>query len=180
MGEEARTVMIANVSPNSASCEHTLNTLRYADRVKGNIQLHTSSRPTTLQMPDVHDVDSPARSGAIIRQCTRATKMKVKGRFFLLETDVKWKGLVGLHMGTMSTQAGGCTSRWLNIAAELKKGKPTGAAAAVDILMKAKAPPVIVKGRHRISSSDGGDTHLRPSIMAAAAQVNAFSYQSTV
>ena len=35
VGDEARTVMIANVSPNSASCEHTLNTLRYADRVKG-------------------------------------------------------------------------------------------------------------------------------------------------
>lgn len=35
IGEEARTVMIANVSPNSSSCEHTLNTLRYADRVKG-------------------------------------------------------------------------------------------------------------------------------------------------
>lgn len=29
-----RTVMIANISPASASCEHTLNTLRYADRVK--------------------------------------------------------------------------------------------------------------------------------------------------
>ena len=26
--------MIANVSPASACCEHTLNTLRYADRVK--------------------------------------------------------------------------------------------------------------------------------------------------
>ena len=36
MGEEARTVMIANVSPNALSCEHTLNTLRYADRVKGD------------------------------------------------------------------------------------------------------------------------------------------------
>lgn len=34
MGRNARTVMIANVSPNSTSCEHTLNTLRYADRVK--------------------------------------------------------------------------------------------------------------------------------------------------
>ncbi|EFN51754.1 hypothetical protein CHLNCDRAFT_16969, partial [Chlorella variabilis] len=35
VGKNARTVMIANVSPNSGSCEHTLNTLRYADRVKG-------------------------------------------------------------------------------------------------------------------------------------------------
>lgn len=34
VGKNARTVMIANVSPNSGSCEHTLNTLRYADRVK--------------------------------------------------------------------------------------------------------------------------------------------------
>lgn len=30
----SKTVMIANVSPSSASCEHTINTLRYADRVK--------------------------------------------------------------------------------------------------------------------------------------------------
>ena len=37
VGEEARTVMIANVSPNALSCEHTLNTLRYADRVKGTL-----------------------------------------------------------------------------------------------------------------------------------------------
>ncbi|KAL6491701.1 Kinesin-like protein KIN-13B [Orobanche gracilis] len=30
----SRTVMVSCVSPNSGSCEHTLNTLRYADRVK--------------------------------------------------------------------------------------------------------------------------------------------------
>lgn len=32
VGEQARTVMIANVSPSSACCEHTLNTLRRAAR----------------------------------------------------------------------------------------------------------------------------------------------------
>ena len=30
----SRTVMIANISPATGSCEHTLNTLRYAYRVK--------------------------------------------------------------------------------------------------------------------------------------------------
>eukprot|EP00879_Flechtneria_rotunda_P012405 GHRR01012954.1.p1 GENE.GHRR01012954.1~~GHRR01012954.1.p1 ORF type:complete len:376 (+),score=167.83 GHRR01012954.1:1119-2246(+) len=34
VGETARTVMIANISPTSSCVEHTLNTLRYADRVK--------------------------------------------------------------------------------------------------------------------------------------------------
>ncbi|KAI9290847.1 kinesin-domain-containing protein [Neoconidiobolus thromboides FSU 785] len=31
---ESKTCMIATISPNSKNCEHTLNTLRYADRVK--------------------------------------------------------------------------------------------------------------------------------------------------
>ena len=34
--ENARTVMIATVSPCSSSTDHTMNTLRYADRVKEN------------------------------------------------------------------------------------------------------------------------------------------------
>ena len=33
-GNKCKTVMIANVSPASGNCEHTLNTLRYSDRVK--------------------------------------------------------------------------------------------------------------------------------------------------
>eukprot|EP00760_Papus_ankaliazontas_P017361 PhM_4_TR1720/c0_g1_i1/m.89262/K10393/KIF2_24, MCAK; kinesin family member 2/24 len=32
--QKCRTVMIATVSPSSGNCEHTLNTLRYSDRVK--------------------------------------------------------------------------------------------------------------------------------------------------
>jgi hypothetical protein len=35
VGDTARTVMIANISPTASCVEHTLNTLRYADRVKG-------------------------------------------------------------------------------------------------------------------------------------------------
>lgn len=34
VGKKSRTVMIACVAPNLSNCEHTLNTLRYADRVK--------------------------------------------------------------------------------------------------------------------------------------------------
>ena len=34
VGEKTRTCMIACVSPSNTNCEHTLNTLRYADRVK--------------------------------------------------------------------------------------------------------------------------------------------------
>ncbi|GMH69647.1 hypothetical protein TL16_g05209, partial [Triparma laevis f. inornata] len=34
VGVDARSVMIACVAPNFSNCEHTLNTLRYADRVK--------------------------------------------------------------------------------------------------------------------------------------------------
>lgn len=33
-GNKCKTVMIANISPASGCCEHTLNTLRYSDRVK--------------------------------------------------------------------------------------------------------------------------------------------------
>lgn len=39
VGETARTVMIANISPTSSCVEHTLNTLRYADRVKGRLSV---------------------------------------------------------------------------------------------------------------------------------------------
>ncbi len=39
-----KTVMIGNISPSAAACEHTLNTLRYANRVK------ELKRPNTEQL----------------------------------------------------------------------------------------------------------------------------------
>jgi len=50
IGKEARTVMIANVSPNSLSVEHTLNTLRYADRVK-ELRKEKNERTISLVTP---------------------------------------------------------------------------------------------------------------------------------
>ena len=38
IGENTRTCMVACVSPSQFNCEHTLNTLRYADRVKEHAQ----------------------------------------------------------------------------------------------------------------------------------------------
>ncbi|KAM3407389.1 hypothetical protein ACQJBY_001046 [Aegilops geniculata] len=51
----SRTVMISCISPNAGSCEHTLNTLRYADRVKslskgGNTRKEQSTAPTIPSM----------------------------------------------------------------------------------------------------------------------------------
>ncbi|RCV35772.1 hypothetical protein SEVIR_7G278200v4 [Setaria viridis] len=53
----SRTVMISCISPNAGSCEHTLNTLRYADRVKslskgGNTRKEQSTGPTTASSRD--------------------------------------------------------------------------------------------------------------------------------
>ncbi|XVF49197.1 hypothetical protein PTKIN_Ptkin03bG0249300 [Pterospermum kingtungense] len=43
---DSRTVMISCISPSSGSCEHTLNTLRYADRVKSLSKGNNSKKDT--------------------------------------------------------------------------------------------------------------------------------------
>lgn len=47
VGSNSRTCMIAMISPGVNSCEHSLNTLRYADRVKelggGDLQTNTDT-----------------------------------------------------------------------------------------------------------------------------------------
>ncbi|CAN8259093.1 unnamed protein product [Cochlearia groenlandica] len=51
----SRTVMISCISPNAGSCEHTLNTLRYADRVKSLSKSGNSKKDqTTNSMPPVN------------------------------------------------------------------------------------------------------------------------------
>lgn len=56
----SRTVMISCISPNAGSCEHTLNTLRYADRVKSLSKGGNSRKdqPVNLLPPTNKDVSS--------------------------------------------------------------------------------------------------------------------------
>ncbi|KAI3521609.1 hypothetical protein L1887_11080 [Cichorium endivia] len=57
----SRTVMVSCISPNAGSCEHTLNTLRYADRVKslskGNKKETINIKESTTQ-PEEDDYDT--------------------------------------------------------------------------------------------------------------------------
>jgi kinesin family protein 2/24 len=39
-GENSKIIMIACISPGSSSADHSLNTLRYADRLKDNSELN--------------------------------------------------------------------------------------------------------------------------------------------
>ncbi|XP_035777662.1 kinesin-like protein Klp10A isoform X2 [Anopheles albimanus] len=45
IGEKSRTCMIAMIAPGMSSCEHTLNTLRYANRVKELVVIDSSANP---------------------------------------------------------------------------------------------------------------------------------------
>lgn len=57
VGEKSRTCMIACVSPSHSNCEHTLNTLRYADRVKEHQSSQSGSATPTY--PDSDRAASP-------------------------------------------------------------------------------------------------------------------------
>lgn len=67
----SRTVMIGNISPASGSCEHTLNTLRYADRVKElkkDKSSHSAAEEIMMgQMPTEH-VETVGVSGSFAQR----------------------------------------------------------------------------------------------------------------
>lgn len=64
-----RTVMIGNISPNSTSSENTLNTLKYADRVK------ELKRPyKEMQMVQMDNLDQLSRELMLPRQMVNHKK----------------------------------------------------------------------------------------------------------
>ncbi|KAK9666163.1 hypothetical protein RND81_14G165500 [Saponaria officinalis] len=60
----SKTVMISCISPSSGSCEHTLNTLRYADRVKSLSKGNTQKKDVSLPSANVRESTTfPLSSG---------------------------------------------------------------------------------------------------------------------
>ncbi|KAJ8442440.1 hypothetical protein Cgig2_018717 [Carnegiea gigantea] len=62
----SRTVMISCISPNSGSCEHTLNTLRYADRVKSLSKGNNSKKDLMSSGANLKDLNAPTLGSSSI------------------------------------------------------------------------------------------------------------------
>lgn len=69
IGENSRTCMIAMISPGMQSCEHSLNTLRYADRVK---ELGTEGPELKSDENDENDAMSPEDDLALLHNSNSA------------------------------------------------------------------------------------------------------------
>lgn len=92
----SRTVMIGNISPASGSCEHTLNTLRYADRVK-ELKKDKSDRNAAEEimmgrMPTEH-VETVGLSGTFAQR--RAKERKADSRSSSLTRTPNMKAFGG-------------------------------------------------------------------------------------
>jgi len=76
-----KTLMIGNISPSSHACEHTINTLRYADRVK-ELKKPSEERNTALSQMDLL-----AQQLMLPRQNKNSTKFAIRKDEDLLNDD---------------------------------------------------------------------------------------------
>jgi len=65
IGENARTCMIAMINPCLSSCEHTLNTLRYADRVK-ELGTQDPAKATDADMEDIQEQEVSSSDSVVL------------------------------------------------------------------------------------------------------------------
>ncbi|KAK4468790.1 hypothetical protein MN116_007961 [Schistosoma mekongi] len=102
IGDRSRTCMIAMISPGMSSCEHTLNTLRYADRVKelgpgtlsasnSNSDLQASGNTNQLQLSSrggsSYVVGNMVSQGGTFRNPTTTTGGNILSRNFYLTSN---------------------------------------------------------------------------------------------
>ncbi|CAI9100319.1 OLC1v1037292C1 [Oldenlandia corymbosa var. corymbosa] len=100
---DSRTVMISCISPNSGSCEHTLNTLRYADRVKSLSKGNSSKReplsllnlrssiavPSSTALPSVSGSEDNAFSGLQQKELGKLARSKAQEKESSLSSNIE-------------------------------------------------------------------------------------------
>ncbi|GMJ14089.1 hypothetical protein like AT3G16630 [Hibiscus trionum] len=89
----SRTVMISCISPNAGSCEHTLNTLRYADRVKslsksGNPKKDQAGTSLPPNSKDATSASSPPTTADVEVVYEQQHEAKVDSNRRVVEKDV--------------------------------------------------------------------------------------------
>ncbi|XP_018113839.1 kinesin-like protein KIF2C isoform X2 [Xenopus laevis] len=81
IGENSRTCMIAMLSPGFNSCEYTLNTLRYADRVKELSPQNAETNDDNLQMDTEDSDESHASIGGLELQDDKDEELSTHNSF---------------------------------------------------------------------------------------------------
>ncbi|KAM9379495.1 kinesin-like protein KIF2C [Phaethornis superciliosus] len=82
IGTNSRTCMIAMISPGMGSCEYTLNTLRYADRVK-ELSPHNGSGETQNQMEtENEETDSSGEDSILQHSLSKGDEEDISSHMF--------------------------------------------------------------------------------------------------
>ncbi|CAM8983642.1 unnamed protein product [Rhodiola kirilowii] len=138
----SRTVMISCISPNAGSCEHTLNTLRYADRVKSLSKTGNSKKDQTT-------VPSLVSKGALPTS------------FDSEETSLKYAEGKGLDWGRRPSEAGNS----LNISAVERDRQPPGYIPnhSIEREQNPSIYSTMDKERTEMRSTIGGPNYVSPS-----------------
>nr|TKW21625.1 hypothetical protein SEVIR_4G131600v2 [Setaria viridis] len=99
----SRTVMISCISPNSGSCEHTLNTLRYADRVKSLSKVGTKKDDPLPPASNMRE-SSPGPPLSNLDYCDASDELKRYGLKKTAQDDSLLSNISRVPSGRFVTQ----------------------------------------------------------------------------
>lgn len=106
---QAKTSMIATVSPGASSADHTLNTLRYADRIKeqkvGTVDTKSAAKPISSSSPPRRETPNDKTRRAEILPSALPKTEEVELRETVLAVLEQEEDVLNTHMANISESA---------------------------------------------------------------------------